>query len=99
MKLVSKFLTAVTLITIGTVYSNPSVNCESSDDTSVKCFTEEEIVALVISTFIMTIIFLFFLIGIGFIGGLIFRKMFVPNARNIVLILITSIIINIIYNF
>lgn len=89
-----------TIMMIVSILANPEVNCDSSNNnTKTTCFNNDEISALIISTFIITIMLLVFMIGLLFITSFIFKKMFTHNTRTIVSIIINSILLNMIYNY
>ena len=100
MKLASTYFATMMLVMTASIYANPGVNCDSSNNTTETiCFNQDEISALIISTFIMTMMFLVFMIGFLFITSIIFKKMFTQNTRTIVSIIINSIILNLIYHY
>ena len=100
MKVASTYFATMMLVMTASIYANPGVNCDSSNNTTETiCFNQDEISALIISTFIMTIMLLVFMIGFLFITSFIFKKMFTQNTRTIVSIILNSIIFNLIYNY
>ena len=99
MKVASTYFATMMLIITASIYANPGVNCTPSNTIETICFNQDEISALIISTFIMTIMFTVFMIGLLFITSFIFKKMFNHNTRTIISIILNSILINLVYNY